>query len=172
MANVPALQHTYPSAAARADDEVNLSRHAHEAYGLLHLAFVIAPVVAGLDKFFHLLTDWDKYVSPFVARALPVSVHTFMRLVGVISLPHPVRMPPNPDAHLDLPTERLRVRLQRRHEPVLATLHARDGRLLPVHRLGHLDLGHPGGLPDGGEREPRSTFQDLAERAEVRSLGI
>ena len=85
MANVH-LSHTYPSAAANADDEVNLSRHTHEAYGLLHLAFAIAPVAAGLDKFFHLLTDWDKYVSPLVARVLPVNVHTFMSLVGVIEI--------------------------------------------------------------------------------------
>ena len=86
MENVHAARHVYPSAAVHADDDVNLSRHAHEAYGLLHLAFVIAPVVAGLDKFFHLLTDWDKYVSPFVARALPMSVHTFMSLVGIIEM--------------------------------------------------------------------------------------
>jgi hypothetical protein len=56
--------HTHSNAAAHADDEVDLSRHAHEIYGLLHLAFVIAPVVAGLDRFFQLLTDWDKYVAP------------------------------------------------------------------------------------------------------------
>jgi hypothetical protein len=86
MANVHASQHTYPRAPSHADDEVNLSRHAHEAYGLLHLAFVVAPVVAGLDKFFHLLTDWDKYVAPVVARTLPISVHAFMSLVGVIEI--------------------------------------------------------------------------------------
>jgi hypothetical protein len=86
MANVHAAQHAYPSAASHADDEVNLSRHAHEAYGLLHLAFVIAPVVAGLDKFFHLLTNWDKFVAPVVERVLPVRVHTFMSLVGLIEI--------------------------------------------------------------------------------------
>jgi uncharacterized membrane protein YphA (DoxX/SURF4 family) len=88
MANVhaSASQHMYSSATAHPDHDVTLSRHAHEAYGLLHLAFVIAPVVAGLDKFFHLLTDWDKYVAPVVARALPMSVHTFMSVVGVIEI--------------------------------------------------------------------------------------
>ena len=86
MANINTLQHTYPVSASLADQEVQLSRHAHEAYGLLHVAFVIAPIVAGLDKFFHLLTDWDKYVSPFVAGLLPVKVHTFMSLVGVIEI--------------------------------------------------------------------------------------
>lgn len=72
MANVQS-SHAYPTAPAHADDQVNLSRHAQEAYGLLHLAFVVAPVVAGLDKFLHVLTDWDKYVSPFVARVLPAA---------------------------------------------------------------------------------------------------
>ena len=32
-----------------------------QAYLLLRFAFTIAPIVAGLDKFFHLLVDWDKY---------------------------------------------------------------------------------------------------------------
>jgi hypothetical protein len=86
MANILTSQHRYPSANSHADYEVNLSRHAHEAYRLLHFAFVIAPLVAGLDKFFHLLTDWDKYVAPVVARILPVRVHTFMSLVGVIEI--------------------------------------------------------------------------------------
>ena len=91
MANVHP-SHTYPSAAAHGDDEVNLSRHAHEAYGLLHLAFVIAPVAAGLDKFFHppppplAQRTGTSTSAPFVAQALPVKVHTFMSLVGVIEI--------------------------------------------------------------------------------------
>ena len=61
---------------------------AHQAYHLLQFAFVVAPVVAGLDKFFHLLTDWDMYLSPFAARMLPasISIHQFMYAVGVIEI--------------------------------------------------------------------------------------
>jgi len=42
--------------------------------------------LAGLDKFFNLLTDWEKYLSPAVKEKVPVSDRTFMRVVGVIEM--------------------------------------------------------------------------------------
>ncbi len=57
-----------------------------QAYQLLHWGFVAAPVIAGLDKFTHLLTDWDAYVAPIVARQLGGAVHGFMLVVGVIEI--------------------------------------------------------------------------------------
>lgn len=42
--------------------------------------------VAGLDKFFNLLAEWGSYVSPALARLLPVSPDTFMGIVGVVEL--------------------------------------------------------------------------------------
>jgi hypothetical protein len=62
------------------------SSPAHQAYQILHVAFVLAPVLAGLDKFFHVLTNWDMYMAPSVARMLPMPVHTFMMAVGVIEI--------------------------------------------------------------------------------------
>jgi hypothetical protein len=59
---------------------------AQQAYQILHVAFIIAPVIAGLDKFTHLLVDWDKYLAPSVANLLPVDAHTFMLAVGVIEI--------------------------------------------------------------------------------------
>jgi hypothetical protein len=59
---------------------------AYQAYQILHLAFVVAPVIAGADKFFHLLVNWDQYLSPLVTRVLPVSAHTFMLAVGMIEI--------------------------------------------------------------------------------------
>jgi uncharacterized membrane protein YphA (DoxX/SURF4 family) len=53
---------------------------------LLHVAFVVAPIVAGLDKFFHLLVDWDQYLAPIVPRALGGHGHEFMFAVGVIEI--------------------------------------------------------------------------------------
>lgn len=72
--------------ASVAPSEAKLVRHAREAYQLLHVAFVVAPLVAGFDKFFHVLTNWDKYLSPRVASALPISTHSFMGVVGVIEI--------------------------------------------------------------------------------------
>jgi len=59
---------------------------ARQAYQILHIAYFIAPVLAGLDKFFHLLTNWDQYLSPFVNRLVGGNGHTFMLAVGVIEI--------------------------------------------------------------------------------------
>jgi hypothetical protein len=59
---------------------------ARQAYRLLHIGFVVAPVLAGLDKFFNVLVDWDRYVAPVVTDVLPVSAHTLMLVVGVIEI--------------------------------------------------------------------------------------
>lgn len=62
------------------------SRPAWQAYQILHFAFTVAPILAGLDKFFHLLTNWDMYLAPWIARMLPVSGHQFMLAVGAIEV--------------------------------------------------------------------------------------
>jgi hypothetical protein len=59
---------------------------ARRAYLFLYFGFVVAPFLAGLDKFTHFLTDWDQYLAPVVERLLPVSGHTFMMLVGVVEM--------------------------------------------------------------------------------------
>ena len=44
------------------------------------------PVLAGLDKFFHVLVDWDRYLAPLATQIVPVSPHTFMLGAGVIEI--------------------------------------------------------------------------------------
>jgi uncharacterized membrane protein YphA (DoxX/SURF4 family) len=53
---------------------------------VLRLTYGIVPVVAGLDKFFNLLTTWEQYVSPTVARLLPVSTSTAMHVIGIVEI--------------------------------------------------------------------------------------
>lgn len=55
-------------------------------YQLLKFTFVIVPIVAGADKFMDLLTQWEQYLNPTLAGALPFSAHTFMMIVGVIEI--------------------------------------------------------------------------------------
>src|SRR5436190_23595436 len=57
-----------------------------QAYQVLHLAYTVAPLVAGADKFFHWLVNWDQYLAPAIARLAPVSAHTFMLGVGIIEM--------------------------------------------------------------------------------------
>lgn len=52
----------------------------------LHIAIGLMATLAGLDKFFNLLADWGSYVSPLAAGTLPVSVSTFMAIVGVVEV--------------------------------------------------------------------------------------
>lgn len=55
-------------------------------YRPLWLTYGLVPLLAGLDKFLNLLTDWPKYLSPWMANLLPVSAETFMYAVGVIEI--------------------------------------------------------------------------------------
>ena len=56
------------------------------AYWSLRLAFGLVPIVAGLDKFFNLLTNWEQYASPLVLQIVPLSAGTLMRAAGVIEM--------------------------------------------------------------------------------------
>lgn len=53
---------------------------------LLKLTFGLVPIVAGLDKFTNLLTDWAAYLNPMILHIVPVEAHTFMMIVGVIEI--------------------------------------------------------------------------------------
>ena len=52
----------------------------------LRIVFGVVPIVAGLDKFSNLLTDWTHYLAPAFARMIPFSPHGFMIIVGVIEI--------------------------------------------------------------------------------------
>jgi hypothetical protein len=52
----------------------------------LRLAFGLVPVLAGLDKFTYLLTDWSQYVAPAARAVLPVAPETFLYVAGIIEV--------------------------------------------------------------------------------------
>src|SRR5436190_1297803 len=59
---------------------------AYQAYQILHVAFVAAPLIAGVDKFFHALVNWDQYLAPAIANMFGGNAHGFMLVVGVIEI--------------------------------------------------------------------------------------
>ena len=65
---------------------VDVQRTSYAAFKVLQLGFVLAPLIAGVDKFFHGLVDWPIYLSPTVERLLPMSGPAFMRIVGVVEV--------------------------------------------------------------------------------------
>lgn len=53
---------------------------------LLKYTFGLVPIVAGLDKFTNILTDWSQYISPAFKNLLPFDSSTFMMIVGAIEI--------------------------------------------------------------------------------------
>lgn len=73
-------------AEATASVRVEAATPAYQAYQILRWAYTLAPIVAGLDKFFYLLADWTQYLAPVVPRMTGMDGRTFMYVVGVVEV--------------------------------------------------------------------------------------
>lgn len=60
--------------------------YVHQAYTILKFGFTIAPIAAGLDKFFNVLVDWTQYLTPLVPSWIGVDPASFMMVVGVVEI--------------------------------------------------------------------------------------
>jgi uncharacterized membrane protein YphA (DoxX/SURF4 family) len=58
----------------------------NSAWWALRIGLGAAAFLAGLDKFFNLLANWEGYLSPLMAGILPVSDVAFMHLIGIIEM--------------------------------------------------------------------------------------
>ena len=56
------------------------------SWWVLRIGLGVGPFLAGLDKYFNLLTNWTGYISPLALKILPLSGQTFMHVVGVIEM--------------------------------------------------------------------------------------
>jgi hypothetical protein len=59
---------------------------AFNAYGVLHFAYAIIPILAGADKFFGLMVDWTKYLAPVFTEVTRLEANTFMMMVGAVEV--------------------------------------------------------------------------------------
>jgi len=59
---------------------------AFQAFSILRAGFTALPILAGLDKFFHVLVNWDQYVSPFFSSVAGGRVHGLMNIAGVVEI--------------------------------------------------------------------------------------
>lgn len=67
-------------------DDAARSTPAYQAFQILRFGFTAAPILAGADKFFHLLTNWDMYLAPSIANLSPIGGHALMSIVGVVEI--------------------------------------------------------------------------------------
>lgn len=58
----------------------------YQAFLLMRLAFTVAPIVFGLDKFFNVLVDWPVYLAPWINDVAPGSGQQFMYFVGATEI--------------------------------------------------------------------------------------
>jgi hypothetical protein len=75
--------HSIPATRAIASD---WSNPVHQAYRALQLGFIVAPILAGVDKFVGVLTDWTQYLWPPFADLLGLTPATFLGVVGVVEI--------------------------------------------------------------------------------------
>ena len=59
---------------------------AFQAFMLLRIAFTVAPILFGLDKFFNVMVDWEQYLAPWINDLSPLSATHTMYVVGVIEI--------------------------------------------------------------------------------------
>ena len=67
-------------------ESISASKPSYQAYQILHLGFTVAPIVAGLDKFFNLLVNWEQYLPAFVKNMTGGHGHELMLAVGIIEI--------------------------------------------------------------------------------------
>lgn len=79
MATVTSTNYASPSHSA-------ISERAARVANILKWTYGLVPIVAGADKFTHLLTDWNQYLAPVVTDIIPLSPGAFMSIVGVIEI--------------------------------------------------------------------------------------
>lgn len=65
---------------------VRLGKGESQAFSLLYVAYIVAPIVAGVDKYFHYLVDWNIYVSPAYASIVGGRVTALMNAVGIVEI--------------------------------------------------------------------------------------
>jgi DoxX len=56
------------------------------AWWLLRVGLGLGAFLAGLDKFFDILTTWSMYLAPLAERLLPISSDAFFRVIGVVEM--------------------------------------------------------------------------------------
>lgn len=59
---------------------------AHQGFLLLRALFTAMPVLFGLDKFFGLLTDWDRYLAPQLDALIPGTAAQHLINLGVVEI--------------------------------------------------------------------------------------
>jgi uncharacterized membrane protein YphA (DoxX/SURF4 family) len=59
---------------------------AYQAFWLLRIAFTVAPILFGADKFANVMVNWEKYLASWIRDISPFTASGTMHVVGVIEI--------------------------------------------------------------------------------------
>jgi uncharacterized membrane protein YphA (DoxX/SURF4 family) len=58
----------------------------YQAFVLLRVAFTVAPIAFGLDKFANVMVDWPRYLAPWIDDIVPGTGQQLMYAIGVVEI--------------------------------------------------------------------------------------
>ena len=70
------IERVSPATAVAAAAAADWRDPRYQAFALLRIAFTVAPIAFGLDKFFNVLVDWPTYLAPWINDIAPAPART------------------------------------------------------------------------------------------------
>jgi uncharacterized membrane protein YphA (DoxX/SURF4 family) len=58
----------------------------NRSWWVLRIGLGVGPIIAGIDKYFNFLTNWEMYLSPLATKVIPIAPSTFMHIVGAVEI--------------------------------------------------------------------------------------
>jgi hypothetical protein len=78
--SIPASEH------AGVIDRIRAAEPGYQAFLMLRLAFTVAPILFGIDKFANVLVHWPNYLAPWINDIIPGTAQQAMYGVGVVEI--------------------------------------------------------------------------------------
>ena len=66
--------------------DTRVERAARQAFLVLRIAFTVAPILFGIDKFFNWTVHWPDYLAGWINTIMPGTAQDFMYFVGAVEI--------------------------------------------------------------------------------------
>ncbi|MCH7230930.1 DoxX family protein [Glycomyces sp. L485] len=63
-----------------------MSTAAHQVFWILRIGFAVAPILAGIDKFFNWSVQWPNYLAGWINDIMPGTGQEFMYVIGGVEI--------------------------------------------------------------------------------------
>ena len=80
--DTPHVTRTTPGPIAR----IRATEPGYQAFLMLRVAFAVAPIAFGIDKFANVMVHWPKYLAPWINDIVPGTAQQAIYAVGVIEI--------------------------------------------------------------------------------------